>query len=387
MQTASTKTALVACADYEQAHVTDALNRALALSGGLDWVQSGMRVVVKPNLLMKRSPDLACTTHPAVLTAVVQALRARGAHVLVGDSPGGPFTISRLRAVYRECGLLPLVELDAQLNENIGVTRGFFPDGTVLKQIDLCEFIAQADAVVNVAKLKTHSMMGYSGAVKNLFGAIPGTIKAEYHYRMPSSSAFAQMLVDLALYLAPQCNIIDGVVGMEGDGPSQGTPRRIGALIISQNPFHADYAATQLIGADTGQVPTQIEAQRRGLLDGCILDGEPIDSLRVDGFRTIPAIWPTADKNRTGKGIFGIASRFDFAATAVLQPNPKLLKRKCVGCRECLVACPAKAIVMENGKPVIDKNTCIRCFCCQEVCPHSAMIIRRNPVAKMFQKS
>jgi uncharacterized protein (DUF362 family) len=210
------------------------LDKALTQVGGLGWVQKGMRIVIKPNLIMMRRPESAAVTHPAFVKALAERLIERGAEVIVGDSPGGPFAEVWLKAVYDGTRMSELKRSGAILNYNTGVKNVRFPEGKALKDLTVAEFVLGADALISFAKLKTHTFMQYTGAVKNLFGVIPGTLKAEYHQRMSDPRSFANMLVDISEFIKPRLSFIDAVVGMEGNGPSGGTPRHVGALIRPQ---------------------------------------------------------------------------------------------------------------------------------------------------------
>ena len=103
------------------------------------------------------------------------------------------------------------------------------------KQFPYTAYLAKADAIIDLCKLKTHGMMGLTYAIKYFFGSIPGTVKPEFHYRYPRAEDFANVLVDLYEYSKSRLCICDAVVGMEGNGPTQGTPREIGCLIASRN--------------------------------------------------------------------------------------------------------------------------------------------------------
>lgn len=380
-------TALVRCASYEAAEVSAAFDALEGLLPLLDWVQPGMKVLVKPNLIAKRPVETAVTTHPALLAELIRRLSARGAEVTVGDSPGGLFTKKRLEGVYATCFGSAIEQAGGSLNYDVSAQSVFNPQGKVLKQLDIADFVLRADAVISFAKLKTHSMVGYTGAVKNLFGVIPGTKKAEYHFRMQSVSDFCAMLTDLAEFVKPRLSLIDAVVGMEGDGPTFGDPVQVGALIASFSPHCADLAGSALMGLAPGEVPTLREALGRGLIPpdvhGLTILGEPVEDLAVPGYKSIPMREQTgmdfADSKPFLAPLRGVIHR-------LLEQRPQLERSLCVGCGECARVCPAQAISMETGRPVIDREKCIRCFCCQELCPKGAMKVHRSAVAKLLQQ-
>ena len=172
------------CPDYSP----EACRRAVAAAAGsLEWVKPGMRIGVKLNLVHAAPPEAAATTHPALVRALVELLQARGATVVLGDSPGGLYTAAYLDRVYRSCGL---TDTGAGLNHDCSIGQGTFPQGRVLRQFQYTAWLDGCDAIINFCKLKTHGMLAMTCAVKNLFGTIPGTMKPEYHFRFPQAGCW-----------------------------------------------------------------------------------------------------------------------------------------------------------------------------------------------------
>ena len=213
---------IVSCKSYDAEECRTALTQALAPFGGLDWVKDGMRVVIKVNLVSAMKPEQAATTHPALLCELTKMLRARGASVLLGDSPGGLYTAAHVNHVYDLSGMHACEAVGAELNQDFSQADASFPDAVCAKKFTYTAYLDQADAIIDFCKLKTHGMMGLTNAVKNYFGVIPGTMKPEYHYKYPQISDFSNMLIDLSTYFKPRICICDAVVGMEGNGPTQG---------------------------------------------------------------------------------------------------------------------------------------------------------------------
>ncbi len=378
---------LAPCGRYEDTEVEEALRGALAPLGGLDFVRPGMRVAVKVNLVTAMKPDTAATVHPAVVCALVRLLRTRGAEVVVGDSPGGVYSAGYLRLVYEVCGLRGAVEAaGGKLNDDFTQIEVEYPEAVQARQFPYTAFLSKCDAVIDLCKLKTHGMMGLSCAVKNLFGVIPGTLKPEFHYRYPRAEDFADMLVDLYEYTKPRLCICDAVVGMEGNGPTQGTPRPIGCLIAARSGHALDLVAAHLIGLRAQDVPTLAAAQRRGLVPA------RVDELTVQGdmarfvvsdYQAVPS-QSNVFFNIFGSGPIGKAA--NFVAGRILTPFPKLSAEACVGCGKCAATCPAKAITMVKGRPRIDRGRCIHCFCCQEFCPKGALTVGRHLLMRLLGK-
>lgn len=283
--------AVVRCKTYNVEAVKPALEEAVNAVNGLDFVKPGMKIIIKPNLVSFKKPDAAATTHPALLEALVEMLLARGADVTIGDSPGGPHSLPLLNRVYTATGMDRVEKLGAKLNRNMNEKNVDFPEGKVLKNFTYTEYLDEADAIIDFCKLKSHGMLGMSAAVKNLFGTIPGLKKPEVHYKFQNDAEFADMLVDLNEYFKPRLAICDAVVGMEGNGPTAGTPRQIGAIIASKSTYYADVVGAELIGMNIDGLPTLQTAYERGFAPASSKNlrvyGD-IRALTVDDFKAPP---------------------------------------------------------------------------------------------------
>lgn len=377
---------IVPCGSYDAKECRLALTKALAPFGGLDWVKEGMCVVIKVNLVSAMKPEQAATTHPALLCELTKMLVSRGAHVVLGDSPGGLYTSSHVNHVYDLSGMHDCEAVGAELNQDFSQKDASYAEGVCAKEFTYTAYLDRADAIIDFCKLKTHGMMGLTNAVKNYFGVIPGTKKPEYHYKYPQISDFSNMLIDLGLYFKPRLCICDAVVGMEGNGPTQGSARKIGCILASESASKLDLLAAKLIGLQTNDVPTLQAAKVRGLIP------ETAEELEIAGdaapflipdFKTMPA-QSSVFFHKAGTGFFGrIVDTVMFRA---FTPCPKVKKNECIGCGKCAKICPAKAITMENKLPTIDRKACIHCFCCQEFCPKGAMGVHRPAIARLLNK-
>ena len=364
------------CKSYEMEACRAAVKAA---AGDLGWVKAGMRIGIKTNLLSAMAPERAGTTHPAVLAALTELLVARGAEVIIGDSPGGVYNALYLDKVYQTCGLQQAVEAGARLNGDFSTADTAFPDGAVLKSFVRTAWLDHCDAIINCCKLKTHGMMTMTCAVKNFFGTIPGTVKPAYHYRFPDAEDFASMLVDLQLYWKPRLHIVDAVEAMEGNGPSSGTPKHLGLLLGSEDPFALDQVCAQLIGLQPEQVLTQKLALQRGLVPAFTVNRPWEDFVQ-------PFLLPPTRStlfHKTLPGMLGDALQKKLKRAT--SPRP-VLTGDCIGCAKCAKICPAKAITMVKNQPKFNRKTCIGCFCCQEFCPKGALESRQPPLARLLTK-
>lgn len=376
---------IASCVDYSHESVKSALEQVMQPLGGLDWVTPGMRIAVKANLVSFLKPEKAATTHPELLCELVRMLADKGADVVVGDSPGGLYTAAFVNRVYAATGMKAVEQAGGRLNRNFEETEGEFPEAKVCRTFRYTAWLDEADVIINVCKLKTHGMMAMTCGAKNMFGAIPGTIKPEYHFRYPDPRDFARMIVDLDEYFKPKLTIVDAVECMEGNGPTGGIPRHMGALVAGESPHKVDLVCAGLIGLNREDVPTLEAALERGLIP------ERAEDLTVEGD---PARFAIPDFQRIVTGnshlFAGNGSIFGRLRGAVLgkvlAQKPSLKPMQCVGCEVCFNICPVKAITMVERKPKIDRKKCIRCFCCQEFCPQSAIIVKRTSVARLLDR-
>ena len=371
---------IVPCESYEADACEASLRAVLAPLGGLDWVRPGMRIGIKANLVAGAKPEKAVTTHPSLLAALTRLLKERGASVVIGDSPGNLYNAAILNRVYAVSGLCEAEKAGAELNRDFSEKDGFSPDAVQAKRFTYTGWLDGCDAIINFCKLKSHGMMSLSAAAKNLFGTIPGTMKPEYHYRFPDPNDFADMIVDLDEYFKPVLNLCDAITAMEGNGPTQGTPKHVGALLASKNPHCLDVLAATLIGLAPNEVPTLAAAMRRSLcpdtVEGLTVSGDWKAFLQTD-FEVI--------RNRNSLLFVGgdhfCAKALRRIMNACLASKPKVKTSACIGCGKCRDICPAHTIAIKNKKAVIDRKHCIKCFCCQEFCPVGAMRVHRSAVA------
>ena len=195
------------------------------------------------------------------------------------------------------------------------------------------------------------------------------------------------MLVDLDEYFKPVLNIADAVIGMEGNGPTQGKPKKIGALLASPSPHALDLVCAEVLGFQPKEIPTLVAAQERGLIPKDWKDlqvfGVPGD-FYVSDFEKIDTRNDLNFSSAAGGGLAG--KLFSKVAQRVLSSRPQVAAKECVGCAECARICPARAIAMKDKLPVIDRERCIRCFCCQEFCPKGAMKVKRTMLARILTK-
>ena len=374
--------ALAQCTQYDFDACLAALRAVIEPLDGLGWVRPGMRVAVKANLVTMLKPEAAATTHPVLLCALAELLRERGATAVIGDSPGGIYTAAYLAGVYRVTGVGAAQQYGAVLNQDFSQAEASCPDAAVMKTFQYTAWLDGCDGIIDFCKLKSHGMMCMSAATKNLFGTIPGTLKPEYHFRYPNHRDFADMIVDLAEYWKPRLSIVDAVVGMEGNGPTAGTPKQIGCLIAGTSTHKVDLVCAKILGLEREQVPTLQAALERGLIP------ETVEELEIAGDPN-QYIVPDFERIETKRGIL-FQDNFHGLLGKIATPfmkrfiasRPQVHKPECIGCKKCAEICPAKAIVMKNRKPKIDRKACIRCFCCQEFCPKGAMKVARPPLAR-----
>ena len=356
-------------ADYDLALLRPAAFGLLDRIGSLR-IGSGARVLIKPNFLAPAKPERAMTTHPMVLRAVVEYVLAQGGLPLVADSPGTG-TFERL---LRDGGYADALKgLDVEVRPFKETVR--VDVGEPFGRIDIAREAVASDLVINLPKLKTHAMMLLSLGVKNLFGCIVGLTKPQWHMRSGvDRRMFARLLVQIHRAIHPAATLLDGILGMEGDGPGRsGTPRRLGILAAGENAPAVDMAVCRLVGARPEELPTHQAALELGLLPGPVaIEG---DFSPVSGFK-LPVLAPLT---------FG-PQRFQRLMRKHLVQRPVADAGKCRLCGECWRYCPAKAITPYAKVVGFDYDRCIRCYCCVEMCPHAALKAVETPAGRAARK-
>jgi uncharacterized protein (DUF362 family)/Pyruvate/2-oxoacid:ferredoxin oxidoreductase delta subunit len=357
---------IVRCETYDDTEVLNRLRRSIDLIGGINAiVKEGHRVLLKPNLLQGKPQEKAVTTHPSIVKGIIQIVREAGGIPSIGDSPG---IGSCLRAA-EKAGIgrvaqemdCPVVELD----------RPVLPEkrqGKYFRQLEIDRTALDADVVINLPKWKTHGMMLLTLGVKNMFGCVSGPRKALWHLKAGEDrTLFARMLVDVYRIVQPSLTVLDGVVGMEGNGPGSGNPIRLGLIMASRDAFNVDQIVCDLLRVPRKSLPTNQVAMEEGITgDGVEVVGVPVDQVKIPRFELPPLYGLT----------WGLPLLMRMGLKNALTSKPISDEALCVGCDRCVEICPPKALSSEGGRVVFNYKKCIRCFCCQEVCPEGAISIK-----------
>ena len=362
---------------YDKSEVNVAIDRHFELLGLDTIIQPNMRVLLKPNLLMKRKPEEITTTHPLIVGGIIAHLQKIGVtDITIADSPGGPFTKSALAGIYEASGMKALAEeYNIKLNWDFGSFTRSVENGVMVKTFTLINPIQDADFIIDIAKLKTHAMTTFSGGVKNLFGTVPGLMKPEFHWRFPDKDHFCNMLLDLCSTVKPDITFVDAITSMEGNGPSGGSPRQTDMILASRSPYNVDIALCKIMDIDIATAPTIYNAVKRGLSVRNYKELNMLgDNLNCFHDYKMPEVKDVGFLDHVPKFLVKplkpVVEKF-FTSKPVIQ------KKNCIGCGKCAESCPAHTIEIVDKKAVIDYSKCIKCFCCHEMCPVKVIEIKR----------
>ena len=364
---------LAQCPDYGQS-LEEKIEKAFDALQVWDKIRPGMRVVLKPNLVMSSKPEQAIITHPAFTAAVGKCVQKAGGRVVIAESPGGPYTPAAMKAMFRATGYRDMAEACGfTLYTDCKSREVTLPQAKRCRELSVVEPFLDRDYLIDLPKLKTHSMVGFSGAVKNLFGTVPGLQKPELHCRFPEREPFSEMLCDLCHFLGPDLSLMDGIWAMEGNGPTGGQRRDLHVIAGSESPWALDVAAASLVGLEPEKIVMLREGHERGYgpldLSELELVGDPMETLLAPDFLKAEAS-STDFIDRLPKFLRP-------AAKKLATPYPRIDKKRCVGCGKCAESCPQHTISLREGKAVIRYQNCIRCFCCHEMCPKHVVQIKR----------
>lgn len=361
------------CPDYDFDKVYNSILELFKIVPPPDF--KGKTILLKPNILYPKKPELAVCTHPVVVGAVVKAFVQGGAKkVIVGESPAMANSTSAAKAT----------GMYEQVIKNGGEWQDFkeskiaeFPNGKVVKQFNFAKPLFEADIVVSISKLKTHQFMAYTGAIKNLFGLIVGLEKAQIHYRFPDRTDFADFITDLTICANPTYAIMDAIVGMEGPGgPGSGTPKELGFLSASNNILALDWTCASLVGYKPHSIPILEQALKRGFWLKSEEEIQTVGASKEDcqclNFKIVKEPSPTLQKM--------IPNWINFLAKKVFIKTPHFNHKKCIKCKRCEKICPAKLINMtgKNQTAILtEPKKCLHCYCCHEICVGNAIKLRR----------
>lgn len=385
------RVAAVRCPDYEFERVRQAIRDLLAPWGGMAaFVRPGERIALKPNLLLGAAPEQAITTHPAVVAAVAVEVKEAGAYPVVVESPGSGIVHVRsvIERVYRKTGLQEAADrYGFALNLDTAWEAVSYPEGHLIKRLEVLSPLLAADGVINLAKFKTHTFMTFTGATKNLFGVIPGLTKVGYHGKLADPLRFADMLLDVAAFVRPRLSVVDAVVGLEGAGPGTGgCPRPLGFLLAGTDPVRVDAVCCRIARIDVEAVPVLVAARKRGWWNGQVAEleteGVPLSTLHVDDF-VLPA------RHTRESGISSVAFLERMVRPMLrgaFSPRPRPKADRCVRCGACVQACPVNATSLNSAVAQVDDSLCIRCYCCHEVCPYAAIDLKFTGMGRLMHR-
>jgi len=365
------KVSVVKCETYNPEEVFEAVKKAIE-GIGLELPKTG-KVLIKPNVLAEKPPESGITTHPSVLEAVCRLIQ--GCEITVGDSSGtGAIIANASMKALETSGLKAAGEKYGRVIsfDKEGVATVQNPEGKVLKEINIAKPVAEAEYIINLPKMKTHVFTKYTGAIKNLYGCVPGGRKQIYHLTGKNEEGFCRLLVDIHESIKPKLTIMDAVVGLEGNGPgAAGTPRKAGLILASENSAALDIVASEIMGFEPMEVFTNKDAVERGIVDRDQI--EVVGDMKHFDFKR---------PNLVEISPLGIFTKI---YQSLQLAKPVLEEEKCIKCGICSKVCPVAAINL-NPYPDFDYDKCIRCYCCHENCPENAIELKNSRFAKTARK-
>lgn len=368
--------ALVKCGDYGQ-EVVQSVAEALSLLGGPGkFFWAGQNVLIKPNLLTERTPEQAVTTHPEIVRAVIRLAKSYGANVSVADSPA---SVVKIKRVFSKTGFTDLCREENVPLLNLEKSGSVAFDTNNFK-FSIAKPVLEADLVVNMPKVKTHGFTTLTVGVKNIYGCVPGYQKTNLHKAHPKPNDFGMIMREIFLKVKPGLTIADGIVGMEGEGPSAGNPINLGFVAASKDAVALDVAMCEILGIKIKTVSYLVALLKtdeyRNLAGSLVYPGLKPQDLRPASF-DIPG---TTAVHLIPKWLIRPFQPFVWI-------RPRISGKDCIKCMRCVEACPTKALSPGADKiPELTTSLCIGCCCCHEVCPAKAITMMQSPLLNIVRR-
>ncbi len=349
------KVSITKCSSYEQKKVDKAIEKVINL---LDFkFEKNSKVLIKPNIVTTRVKNKKATyTQPQIIDAICKILKKNKCKIFIGES-----SFMDTDCFFKTSGIEKIAKKNKAkiiIFEQDKLKKIKNPNNKTIKEFPIAKTLKEMDLVINVPKLKTHILTKYTGAVKNLYGVIPGGLKQKLHNKAKGEKKFSSFLLDIYQNIKPQLNIMDGIIGMQGHGPTSGTPKKANLIIASKNAIALDIVASKIMGYNPKKIYTNKYAIQRKIY--------PDFKFKLIGLKKLPHL----DFKKPPKKEHESMLRKAFSQKPIICNEDK-----CIKCGTCARKCPANAITL-NPYPVIDKKKCIRCFCCMEICPEDALHLK-----------
>ncbi|NTU89867.1 MAG: DUF362 domain-containing protein [Actinobacteria bacterium] len=368
------KVSAVECHSYDADEVYAAVKTALA---AIDFtIPEGITVLIKPNIMSQNRPEQNTITHPALIDALCRILKERGCKILIGESISfyemgltrKAFEVSGIEEVANKYGAsliafeeVPLVrkDKDAAGRPLVGVNELYLP-----------EILFQVDMIINACKLKSHGSLHLSGAVKNMFGCLPGGYKAKMHILTRNDYELSEVFVDVEQTVNPTLSIMDAIESLERGPTALGKAVKTDRILASTNAAALDVAASRMIGYKLEKSPILVQALKRGAIRS-FDDVEIIGDLGFVQFEEPKK----PDPDDVVKDSIFVTDTY---------VNLEIDDARCTKCGACIKACPIGGIAETGGTHAIDKEACISCYYCMHVCPEAAIVTKPSGIFRVI---
>ncbi len=369
------KVSVLKCSSYDTNELYKTIKQSLK---NINFtIPKNKKILIKPNVLGQKKPNTSINTHPAVIDALCQILKEKNNEIWIGDS-SGIASYGGTKKAFRISGIEEVAKKhNCRLISFEGSQRKKIIDNNakIIKKFVLAKEPFLADLIINVPKLKTHVLMRFTGAVKNMFGCVPGGGKSRKHAIAPNEDKFANLLLDIYQNIKPQLNIMDAIMGLEGNGPgSGGNPKKVGLIITSKDAVALDIVASKIIGYDPLEIKTTKYAIERGIFS------EKVEVIGEKNYRV--RFKKPIRKSKFARAMPKTIIKLMFTITSI---KPYIKKQRCKKCKICYNVCPTKAITLDPY-PKFNRKKCILCYCCHENCPYKAIELKKNPIIEIYER-